>query len=477
MSYIKRVVLLLFLAFNVHVVRADALIDLLQEGDAMAHASVGVYVMDVESGHVPLSHNAHHSFVPASLVKLLTAASVLHCYDDSTRWDTSVYCAGEVVDSVLYGDIVVKGSIDPSLDNECAEQPCDFVPSVVCAVQEAGIKTVSGSIIVDASCSEMGGWGEWMAEDLGLNYGAPCYGVNYRGNDFDVLLSTSLQGSEPQVIGTTVDIPMLRIHNYLSTGAKDSSAVYSLPYATDCMLMGKVPALRDTFAIECAMPDPPLVLAYELTEALHMSGVAIDGEPLTDRILGERNMDMPAVGNLLYNRKSDELACMLREMMYESNNLYAEAMLRYIAMAHDTIARTSHALQCERAMWGEMGLDTLAVHVTDGCGLSRKNRVTPHFMASFLAQAYHSLGDSYLSLLPRAGKDGTLRSLFRCNPLPGVLRLKSGSMSGVMCYAGYYSYQDKVYAVVLMSNHHGCKASEVRRRYEQLLRGIPAFVK
>ena len=475
-TVMKKLFSIILLSVVALTARAHSPLDYLLQGEAMEHASVGVYIMDIDSREVVLSHNAHKAFVPASVVKLITAASVLQCYDDTTRWSTAAFLSGNVVDSVLHGDIVVRGSLDPSLGYEKAMAGCDdFVTSVAAGVQQAGIKRVSGSVIVDASRCDMGGWGEWMAEDLGLSYGSPCYGVNYRGNSFDLLLATDRQGSAPRILGTTVDMPMLHIGNHLTVGEKDSSAVYSLPYATECLLMGKLPAMRDTITIACAMPDPPLVLAHELSATLERSGVCVDGEALTDRTLKERNIDLPQVDGLLYNRYSDPLQRMLREMLHDSNNLYAEAMLRYVSLAHDSVARTAPALAYERAILGGMGLDTLSLHLADGSGLSRKNRVTPHFMATFLAQAYRTMGDSYRALLPRAGKEGTVRSLFRRNPLPGELRLKSGSMSGVMCYAGYYSYKGRQYAIVLMSNHHSCKASEMRSRYEKLLRAIPAL--
>ena len=106
--------------------------------------------------------------------------------------------------------------------------------------------------------------------------------------------------------------------------------------------------------------------------------------------------------------------------------------------------------------------------------MSRKNIVTPHFVASLLVAAYHDadMGQRWVSMLPQAGKDGTVRSFFARQPLPGTLRVKSGSMGGVLCYAGYYEYNGKTYAVVLMGNNHTCKSSVLRNRYEQLLRGI-----
>ena len=121
-----------------------------------------------------------------------------------------------------------------------------------------------------------------------------------------------------------------------------------------------------------------------------------------------------------------------------------------------------------------MGIDTLAINLTDGSGLSRKNVATPQLLGSLLIEAYcdAAIGNRLLSKLPQAGREGTVRYLFSRRTLPGTLRLKSGSMGGVLCYAGYYQHAGKTYAVVLMSNNHSAKSSVVRGHYERLLHDI-----
>lgn len=447
----------------------------LMEDDDMSRASIGVHIVDVDSREVVFSRNTHKSLIPASLVKLFTATAAMKCYDDTTRWYTQVGYSGVLSDTILCGDIVVVGSIDPTLDADAEDNAVGgFVKNVVDAISQAGIKHITGNIVVDASICAIEGWGEWMCEDIGFYYGAACFGANYRGNEYRLYLQTDSVGSHPSIIGTSIDMPSLQYHNHLIAGAKDMSQVYTIPYATDCMLMGSIPANRERFALRCAIPDAPLFLAYGLCRALQSAGIVVDGEAVTDRMLKESGKTTPAIDTTLYTHASATLSAMLITMMHKSNNLYAESLLRYVALSEDSIATLSRALSVERNILGTMGLDTTAVKQTDGCGLSRKNIVTPHFVASLLVAAYHDadMGQRWVSMLPQAGKDGTVRSFFARQPLPGTLRVKSGSMGGVLCYAGYYEYNGKTYAVVLMGNNHTCKSSVLRNRYEQLLRGI-----
>lgn len=58
---------------------------------------------------------------------------------------------------------------------------------------------------------------------------------------------------------------------------------------------------------------------------------------------------------------------------------------------------------------------------------------------------------SFIQSLPEAGKEGSVRRFLINTPYKAFL--KSGSMQGVLCYAGYITNADKKYIVVLLSNN------------------------
>lgn len=470
---------LLSLLLCLSVYASDTPYEHLLSGSGMQHASVGVHIVDVDTREVVLSYNADKAYTPASLMKLVTAVSVMKCYDDATCWHTPVGYNGVIADTILHGDIIVKGNIDPSLGNSASSQcPDTFIDSVVASVKQSGVSRITGRVVVDASVSPLAGWNRWLVEDLGFYYGAVCFGANYCGNEYRLYMHTDEEGSRPQVIGASMQLPDMQYHNHMKVGTEDLSEVYIMPYMPHTLLMGSLPAHRDTFALKCAIPDAPLTMAYHLRQALLSAGVEVDGEATTDHILTEIGSRVPRITHTLYTHTSDCMADMLRVMLHKSNNLYAESLLRYVALSADSIASMPTALQTERKLLCAMGLDTLALKKTDGSGLSRKNAVTPQFISALLVAAYHDdeLGARFVSLLPQVGKEGTVRSLFARNRLPGTLRLKSGAMEGVLCYAGYYQEGEHTYAVVVMSNHHTCKNSTLRHRYEQFLyQTLPAL--
>ena len=122
----------------------------------------------------------------------------------------------------------------------------------------------------------------------------------------------------------------------------------------------------------------------------------------------------------------------------------------------------------------QWGINMDKVTLYDGSGLSRTNRMTPLFLASVLRSAAldWQTGDLFPTLLPRCGVDGTVRNLLKGTCLSGNIALKSGSMTGVRCYAGYYPAERPRYSVVLLTNNFHCTYEQLKSSIERLMVGM-----
>ena len=85
--------------------------------------------------------------------------------------------------------------------------------------------------------------------------------------------------------------------------------------------------------------------------------------------------------------------------------------------------------------------------------------------------AYRPDASSYVSLFPKVGVDGTVKKLLCGTPLEGRLVLKSGSMKGVYCYAGYLIGDSGLptHTVVIMINGFTCSRAAVKKGIESFL--------
>ena len=84
-------------------------------------------------------------------------------------------------------------------------------------------------------------------------------------------------------------------------------------------------------------------------------------------------------------------------------------------------------------------------------------------------------GDAtYASFFPLAGQEGTLKKFLAETPLDSYIAMKTGSMKGIQCYAGYKLDEDYVptHSVVIIMNDIVGKRDRVRKAAENMLLDI-----
>ena len=137
---------------------------------------------------------------------------------------------------------------------------------------------------------------------------------------------------------------------------------------------------------------------------------------------------------------SPVLSKIVRQTNVLSDNFYAEAIFRQMGEKASGIAVYD---SCRVAVYdvleGLMDSDLAGIRLEDGSGLSRLNTASPAFLVSFLRSMTRSRGfDAFLASLPQPG-EGTLNTLLpKLTPAQKArIRVKSGSMDGILCYSGY----------------------------------------
>ena len=77
----------------------------------------------------------------------------------------------------------------------------------------------------------------------------------------------------------------------------------------------------------------------------------------------------------------------------------------------------------------------------------------------------------YVSFLPLAGQEGTLKKLLADTPLDSYLAMKTGSMKGIQCYAGYKLDDDfaPTHVVVVMVNDFKCDRAYLLAQVDKML--------
>lgn len=379
---------------------ATVFLDRLLATRAVEPAQAAVVVRDLETGELLDDHNGSELFIPASILKTVTIASLLGEAGCSDRFETLVRAHGKVKDGVLEGNLVVIGSGDPTINAGCEPAGADFLSEIADALEKAGIREIKGKVEIDADCFTAPAIPpSWAAADTRQKYGTGCHGFNFRHN---------------------------------ATGPS-------------------------------AVADPKGLFRTELLRKLRSRGIAVAesadvkpaGKPAT--ILTHRSATMDEV---------------MRSCMMRSDNLFAEALLRRFAIAKGRKGDTAQAAELEKEFWGKRGLDTGGFTIVDGSGLSRSNRVSAQFIEGVLKEMGND--PDFASFLPLAGQEGTLKSFLKDTPLDSYIALKTGSMNGIQCYAGYKLDEDFVptHSVVVILNALPKGRAAARAAVETYLLGL-----
>lgn len=435
-------------------------------------ASVGLEVIDLSSQTTVVSYCPELQLTPASLTKLITTASAIRLLGSDFRFRTSVYASGVVAGGTCTGDLVVVGGGDPSLGSSLfASSRSDVVfNKISSAILSRGISSFNGDLVIDLSyCPVMPYPAGRSWDDLGNYYGALPAALSYRENTFSLLLDAPVTvGHRCSVVGTEPELPDVVFDCWAVAGSKhDSAYIYGVPGSTFMQVQGAIPPGSRKFRVKGALPSPPALFARELRSALQARGIAVGGRI---RIV---NQSYPVqVSNCLCTIDSPSLSQMIAVINGRSHNLLADHLLLALAPAVPAGSWWDAATNLVSKYWVEQQVDGAARwKLYDGSGLSVFSLLSVRSLNELLSNMHHSDdADLFQSSLAVGGVSGTLRNLWTDDAVRGRVYAKSGSMTGVIGYAGYFkTHKGSMCAFSVIVNHSTASAPIVRKSIEKLV--------
>lgn len=452
-------------------------ISTLKDANELQNASLSLCVLDAKSGSVLCEHNGKTSLTPASTMKIITTASALQLLGKDFRYETLLQHSGsfDKAAGVIDGDLIIKGSGDPSLNSEYFRKPEDtfFVVNKWASVlKEKGIKKITGKIVLDVSCFEEDVPGTWVWGDLGNYFGAAPHGLCYNDNKFYIVFKPCAKPGDSACIQKTVPcIEGLTFHNHVKAGGnEDNAIVYRAPFSYDVTIHGTLPACSKTQSIEASLPDPSILLAKHLQTALIAAGIEIKpGEPF--KVTAQNKKDYTATRSNLYTYRSPTLEKIIYFTTLHSNNMYAESIFKTIALKKGGWGSTWQGMTTIANHLKSKGFDMNGLFINDGSGLSRSNAVTSEHLSRILYMMYSDTitRTPFVNSLPVAGVSGSLRSLGKGTALENNFKAKSGYITRVRSYAGYLTTKTgKEVCVSLIVNNFNGSPSDTKKKMEEI---------
>lgn len=449
------------------------------QSEELKNASIAFVVIDILSGKPVIQYNENLSIVPASVLKLFTTAAALEILGKDFRFKTELQYQGTIKDSILKGDIFIKGFGDPTLGSRFFKSyyfSPFFFDRWADSVRKAGISGIEGNIIGDGSLFS----GEpipktWTWGDISNHYGTSPNALTIYDNAYTLYFNSGKSIGDSTVILKTEPEVLLSFENHVTSSKNGGDNAYIFGSNTDTIrrIWGTIPLNKEEFPVKGSLPDPALCTATEFKKHMQNNGIGISGNSQSTY-----QSDTATLSKKKQVAIAKFYSPALKEIVYQTNknsiNLFAENMLLQIGLKAKNSATAESGSEVVEVFLKKKGIDTDGFYMNDGSGLSRANAVTALQTARLLAEmTKSSVSKEFIASLPIGGTDGTIKGMFKSTPQKGNILAKSGSFTRVRSYAGYANLQnDGPVAFAIIVNNYNCSSGQSRILLEKLMNSL-----
>lgn len=365
---------------------------------------ISFYVEELGTGKVIYSHQADRRLIPASGIKLITAAMALDQLGPSWTTSTQVRAVGKRKGSKLEGDLVIRGEGDPYLVSE-------RLWLLARETARSGIKDISGSVRVNDLYFDED-YGDLVTLGKGQPYAArlSATALNFNSVEIHVHPVEDAPGKAQVEFGP---LP----HNYgvisnevkLVSGTRRSVQVESSGLRDGrevFRVFGEIGRNARPVVLYNSVEDPSSLVAHVFAAMLRKEGINLGkdyGGP-SDSITGEKLAELESL----------PLLDLIRLANTYSNNFMAEQIFRIVG-AHRLGApaskqKASQIAQRYLSKFPECK-DSL---IPNGSGLSWEGRVSSLCFVKLLQASYKEFRGfaDLMGSMPVGNGTGTLKGRF-----------------------------------------------------------------
>ena len=434
----------------------------------------GIYIEEPATRKVLYACNPHRLFMPASNMKLFTTTTAMALLDSNFNFKTSLYIDGQITNDTLFGNLLIRGSGDPTISGRFYD---DNVLAVfqewTTALDSLNIHYIAGKIIGDDNIFDDCGLGYgWAWDDLSYYYAAPTGGLTFNDNCIDIIYRPGVNPGELATIEINPQTSYVVISNEVITvpaGQKRNVDFSRLPGTNNIRIFGQIPVDADPYNDSIALDNPTMFACTVLKETLNKMGIsggeACDIDDLKDFVPDYQRLTLVA------EHQSVKLPVIIKTINKISHNLYAEQMQKSLGVVFKQNGSTTAGIAVEREWFGSIGIDTSRMFIVDGSGLSRHNLVSPFQVATILRaiRNYPNYG-YFFDSLPIMGVDGTVKSRLKGSNAAGHVFAKTGYVDKVRALSGYVKAKNgREYIFSIIANHYPTPTSAINEAQDAIV--------
>lgn len=431
-------------------------LDRIFSNPAFRHAQWGVEVFSIDRSEMFYEKDSLRLLIPASNNKIITAAVALMRLGPEYRFETRIMTDGEIVNGILRGNLLIVSAGDPSHSSQFqSEDPFGLFGNWAEKLKDLGVRAIEGDIIGDGGAFDGVSFGHgWEWEDLTHSYAAPVSAFQFNDN----MLALRIAPASKEGGAASIDIlpleDFLKINNSVVTEARGTRPFIQIKRGNSndaIAVSGSVPLNGKALIRNISVPSPILYYMSALKHTLSEEGIDTS-------TCGLREMRVYNSASLfpLWSHSSPALSEILKPLMKESENLYAETLTRTLGLVFGQKGTFSEGKGIVEDTLGQIGIEAESYSYADGSGLSRLNLVSADVLVRILRAMYeHRHFVPFYQALSIAGVDGTLENRMKGKRAENNLHAKTGTISNASAISGYlYTADGEMLAFSIMVNNY-----------------------
>jgi D-alanyl-D-alanine carboxypeptidase/D-alanyl-D-alanine-endopeptidase (penicillin-binding protein 4) len=454
--------------------RAD--LDEIFSDPRLSNAQLGIEVYSMDGSEPVYEKNSSRLLLPASNNKILTVCAALVRLGPDFRIKTSVLTDGHVENGVLTGNLVVIGSGDPTASARFhSGDPFKVFKDWSARLKSLNVHKITGDLIgYDWDSAETLGSG-WEWNDLTESFAAPVSSLQFNENAVSLEISPGSRKGDPATIHASPVQGFIKLENGVVTDEKGTSSHIEINrFDSDegIAVRGTIPRGAAAVTHMVSVRDPVRYYVWALKNTLSAEGI----DAASCRLKKMKSYE-PPTASLLWADESPKLSEIIKPVLKESLNLYAETLVRILGSELGKSGTFSAGKEIVEETLGRMGLERESYFYADGSGLSRLNLISPDALVRVLKFMYRQPAFvSFDGALPVAGADGTLAARMKGTKAGSNVHAKTGSLANVSSISGYVRTSDgEMLAFSMMFNNFLTSRDVVEALQDKALERLANF--
>ena len=217
---------------------------------------------------------------------------------------------------------------------------------------------------------------------------------------------------------------------------------------------------------DSSVPNPGNYFVGEFRKILTTSGIQVIQSTLVKRTPASASeIELAAVVSPL-------LSQLISETNQNSNNVYAEAILKTLGRLQEPTSLDSRAsgVNAVRQVLSSLDVNPNRYSMVDGSGLAERDRASAEaFVQTLQAMALQPEAQIFRRSLAVAGRSGTLINRMGNTSAAGVVSAKTGTLQGAVALSGYINapnYSPLVFSMIVNSDD---SASTLRGAIDEMV--------